>query len=701
MPGVKSYSLCIALAVAVYLFFSLTFLQLPGLYFDETIFVNAAMGFERAPFIAWSADIFGKKVPMMIMEYIGALKSALYAPIFKFFGGSAVTARLPVICFGLITLLTAWALFRRVFDLRISTIALILFASDPTFIFANKLDWGPVSLMLLLEMSSLYFMWRWMTEGRRRHLMIGGFLLGLGLYNKIIFAWFLVAFAIAVFLCFRESFFKLLRWRQLTRFLPAFLLGCSPLIAFNICVPMGTFQFQKAADSPGRDILISRYHLFRTTLDGSGVYYFINGSEVGDPSDILKAPPEPTLRDRAISALAGISWVRRSTLPFALLVSLALILLLWIPGRLRKKREILFMGCLLVAMALMICLSAGASGAHHAIALYPFVFIVIAYAIGELGQLVGKSPVIDRILVGICLIPLLAPQLVIDARYLKSFQAKGGVRFWSDAIYGLASFARENQDKHFLFMEWGFSTQLVLLTNGRIRYEDLSCDQADTESCVESALAQSNSYFVFHVPPFENKPLMDTFKRTLAGRNLQGRIIRTFFQRDGRPVYVVYEIVNPLFQAQAKKGEFYYLREAENFDSKSGGSLDSKDTASNKMALGNFWGQQQDDFASYKFQLSRDIGDVYLYLRYAFEDPNPQSYFLLLDGNFAAAFTLPSTKGYGYTTEQWNTSEIRLGDFSQGPHEITIKPARNGQTVNMDYWYLTEGRFKPKTASVP
>ena len=40
------------------------------------------------------------------------------------------------------------------------------------------------------------------------------------------------------------------------------------------------------------------------------------------------------------------------------------------------------------------------------------------------------------------------------------------------AIDQLASFVRENPDKNYTLMEWGFSNQLVLLLNGHIRYED-------------------------------------------------------------------------------------------------------------------------------------------------------------------------------------------------------------------------------------
>jgi 4-amino-4-deoxy-L-arabinose transferase-like glycosyltransferase len=135
---------------------------------------------------------------------------------------------------GLITLLTAYALFQRMFSRKVALVSLMLFATDPTFIFANKLDWGPISLMLALEISSLYFLWRWMLEGRRRFLGLAGFLFGLGLYNKIIFIWYLAAVFIALFVCCREQIRRLMQRRNLVYFLLLFLLGSLPLAAFNI-----------------------------------------------------------------------------------------------------------------------------------------------------------------------------------------------------------------------------------------------------------------------------------------------------------------------------------------------------------------------------------------------------------------------------------------------------------------------------------
>jgi hypothetical protein len=85
MTADKQSYFWIAAILALYLLFSLTYLKLSGLQYDEVNCVNAAMGNENAPFIVGSVKIFGKKWPLMIMNYIWAVKSGLYAPIFDHF----------------------------------------------------------------------------------------------------------------------------------------------------------------------------------------------------------------------------------------------------------------------------------------------------------------------------------------------------------------------------------------------------------------------------------------------------------------------------------------------------------------------------------------------------------------------------------------------------------------------------------------
>jgi len=216
------------------------------------------------------------------MEYIGALKALLYAPIFKLFGMSPATVRLPVILVGLITLLVTYALVQRIFGRWVAVLTLLLFATDPTFIFANKLDWGPVSLLLLLEVSSLYFLWRWIEGDAPHGLALAGFFLGLGLYNKVIFIWCITALLVASLACYREKIRRSLTPGRLFLAVAAFMVGCLPLIAFNIARPMGTFEHQQVLTRNWPSSMVYRYLMFRTTLDGSAVYDVVNHESVGE-----------------------------------------------------------------------------------------------------------------------------------------------------------------------------------------------------------------------------------------------------------------------------------------------------------------------------------------------------------------------------------------------------------------------------------
>jgi hypothetical protein len=349
----------------------------------------------------------------------------------------------------------------------------------------------------------------------------------------------------------------------------------------------------------------------------------------------------------------------------------------------------------MLVIILLISMNEHATGAHHVITFYPYVFILVAFAVIELGRWLGKLPVIAGILTGACLLVLFTAQIVVDARHLASFRAEGGNGYWSDAIYDLASFALSHPDKDYLLMDWGFSNQLVLLTHNRIHYEEFVCAPKNLDACMDSILTQRNAFLLFHVRPSDNAQILAVYKQALTRHQLQGRIAKTFYQKDGHPVYVAYESSNPSLLLPATGGKFCSSREAEAFDAKSGGGLDKKDGASNRQALGNFWGVRREDFVSYKFTLSRSVADAHLYLRYAFIGPNPQQYYLFMDGNFLSAITLPATNGYGYTSDEWKTYETGLGNLTGGIHELKIMPAEKDQIVNLDRWSIWEGTTRP------
>ena len=76
-------------------------IDIPGLQYDEILFVNAATG-EPTNGLFVGRRILG--VPVNVMPYMGALKAYLYYPVFKVLGVSPAPIRWPIIILSLVTL---------------------------------------------------------------------------------------------------------------------------------------------------------------------------------------------------------------------------------------------------------------------------------------------------------------------------------------------------------------------------------------------------------------------------------------------------------------------------------------------------------------------------------------------------------------------------------------------------------------------
>ena len=118
---------------------------------DEVDFVNAAQGAADNTMIHMRLG----SVPLFIMPYLGALKAWIYAPVFRLFGVSALTIRLPAILLAAVTLLIFYQLMRPRVGILWATMALWIMAVDPANLFPSRLDWGPTVLMHLFQAAIL------------------------------------------------------------------------------------------------------------------------------------------------------------------------------------------------------------------------------------------------------------------------------------------------------------------------------------------------------------------------------------------------------------------------------------------------------------------------------------------------------------------------------------------------------------------
>src|SRR6187549_566173 len=95
-------------AVCVFVFLAAYRIELPGVYYDELHFINAALG---APDNTWIHMRLGP-LPFLVSPFMGTLKAWGYAPILRLFGVSALTIRLPAILLAALTLLIFYRAMR-------------------------------------------------------------------------------------------------------------------------------------------------------------------------------------------------------------------------------------------------------------------------------------------------------------------------------------------------------------------------------------------------------------------------------------------------------------------------------------------------------------------------------------------------------------------------------------------------------------
>src|SRR5262249_22258078 len=97
-------------------------------------------------------------LPSMMMSYVGALKSLIYAPLLYFCRPSAYVLRTPALLMAALTVFLLYQFVLGICGPRAALIATALLATDSTYLITSCFDWGPVVLQhLLLVAGSLSF----------------------------------------------------------------------------------------------------------------------------------------------------------------------------------------------------------------------------------------------------------------------------------------------------------------------------------------------------------------------------------------------------------------------------------------------------------------------------------------------------------------------------------------------------------------
>jgi hypothetical protein len=528
--------IALALSCAFVVLAGCCFLPYAGIQMDEALFAGP---YYQPVAREFRIRLFHHDIPLMVMTYIGTLKTLLYWPLFTIFRTNFSANphlapwvfRLPTVLAGSLTVFIFFYFVKRTDGLRAATVAAILLASDPTFLLTNTFDWGPVALEHLFLVTACFFLVRYAQNRTRWDLPLGFFFLGLALWNKAVFVWALAGLICGLLFVFGREVSKMITGRHLAAAAAGFLLGSLPFMIYNGHRRAETFR--STAHLEPRAAPAKFIHL-RSALGGYGLYGYIVSEEWADnpkPATSLRGRAAVYLRDR---------WGehRNGGMPYAALLALIAVPLWW---RSRTARFCLIF-CAVAWFFMASTRDAGAS-IHHTVLLWPFPQLFVAIAIAALPGRWGLWASIS-----LCLL-LVVGNLMVLVQYMSQFERNGAAGPFDDAIYPLSQSLQELPKQTIYVLDWGIQFPLDVLHNGRLHIDSghdpfMTDTQSDWQkSTADRMLANPNALFIAHTDTREN--FAGVHKRFQAYAEAQGcheDHLRTIDDSNHRPVFLVFNL---------------------------------------------------------------------------------------------------------------------------------------------------------------
>jgi 4-amino-4-deoxy-L-arabinose transferase-like glycosyltransferase len=522
-------------ALAACLLFFLTgcaFVSILGIQNDEALFAN---GIFKPYAVAYKYPWGRNGLPLMLMSYLGTLKSWISRPIFQRFGTGVWALRVPVLLAGAASVWLFYLLLRRVAGQRAALFGCALLATDSLYLLTTCLDWGPVALQHLLIVSGMLLLLGFYQRRSHWRLAWGCFLLGLAMWDKALAAWMLSGIGLALILVFPKQIMGVVTLRRVAISVLAFALGAMPLIVYNVEEPLATFRGNASWDTSD---LAGKGRLLAATADGSALLGWLNNEDWQTQNPHL---PQGALESTSarISALAG--HPRHSLLVYAF----GLALLLAPLARGHALRAILFA---LLAMALawaQMAVTAHAGGSvHHSILLWPLPQMVIAISLAAASRRLRRAGIPA---LAIVLAVLMVSGLLVTNEYRVLIVRNGGSPNWTDSIFRLADYMKGVPSTNVFCVDWGIMNTMCLLSRGKLPLREgtnpinkPALDDADREYLART-ISAPGQVFINHTKNFEFFPgVNDKLVKYAADAGYRRQVMAVIADSFGRPVYEVY-----------------------------------------------------------------------------------------------------------------------------------------------------------------
>ena len=532
----------------LFLALSLYQLSLPGPNYDEAVEAKPAVQvLQNLPVEAHRnavIHLFGKTLPLMIVDYVGALNTYLLLLYFKLGGIGVVTMRLWPITVAAAIIWLTWELGRRLFGTRAGFLAAMLLAVQPSFVFFARQGIYVTNTTIALMLAVWLALIRLATTGRARWLWLAAFMAGLGLWAKFIMLWPLVATAILlpVIWGFRTqlglapaagfSLRTLLRPRYWGPAILAFLAGLSPFILFNLKTGatfqhfMGTLNksYYGVENANYLQNLAARWGQMKDFVRGDHFWYL-----GGNFADMLAWPA------------------------FLIAFGIILVILIW-RWRQQEMRTLALRALLIYAFFLLLLLQTPLTPTalwYTHLAMFSPV-IVLGMAAGWDLLFRQFSSRVAMALAGVFLALLMISGLRADIGYHKALTATGGYADHSDAVYRLSDELLARGITSPYALDWGFDAPLILVSKGQVNpveifgYEPYDHPDDGFADRITPMLQNPDSYFLLHAPDRTNFPGRREALQAVADElGIKLETIAVIRERSGAPHTEILHPVTP------------------------------------------------------------------------------------------------------------------------------------------------------------
>jgi hypothetical protein len=498
-----------------------------GIQTDEALF--AVPLFEPRAAL-YSVTIGHSQISLMLMSYLGCVKTLLYRPIFRLFGTGAYAVREPSLLMGAASVWLFFLLLRRIAGLRAACIGCCLLAADSLYMLTTCFDWGPVALQHLLIVGGVLLLIRFYQTLSSFWLAAGCFLLGLALWDKALAMWMLGGFGVAGIAIFPRQIWAVTGFRRVVISVAALALGALPLIVYNVHTNLSTLRENTAWDT--RD-LSNKTHILAETARGGILLGYFSADDRDTP--IPKQPAGPI--EKASAALADFDGHQSSG--WMLYAFFAAVLLAPLGGWHAARAVAFFLIAMAIAWIQMVLNPHTGGSAHHTILLWPWPEAVIAVSFAAVSRRMGRFGV-PAVAAAVALTG--ASCLLVTNEYYAKIVRNGGVPAWSKAVFPLAEQLQHTGAAYVFCTDWGIFDSIALLDRNQPPVRNGIGAEKDAND-LKWALSDPSSVFVGHAKEAEsfagvNEKLVEAAEKL----GYRQELLNTIADGYGRNIFTVYRL---------------------------------------------------------------------------------------------------------------------------------------------------------------